>query len=114
MSVETDCRLLFVYGMLRRGSGHAMADFLAERSRFVGQARVRGRLYDLGRFPGMLAAEADDEFSAFAQAALDEFHAMDAADEAKKSLDKMQKETDEGVKKVDEIVAAKEKEVMQV
>ena len=37
-----------------------------------------------------------------------------AGDDAKKSLDKMQKETDEGVKKVDEIVAAKEKEVMQV
>src|SRR5512138_2721668 len=37
-----------------------------------------------------------------------------AADEAKKGLEKMQKETDDGVKKVDEIVAAKEKEVMQV
>jgi ribosome recycling factor len=37
-----------------------------------------------------------------------------AADEAKKALDKMQKATDDGVKKVDEIVAAKEKEVMQV
>ncbi len=37
-----------------------------------------------------------------------------SADEAKKSLDKMQKATDDGVKKVDEIVAAKEKEVMQV
>jgi ribosome recycling factor len=37
-----------------------------------------------------------------------------AADDAKKALEKMQKETDEGVKKVDEIVAAKEKEVMQV
>jgi ribosome recycling factor len=37
-----------------------------------------------------------------------------SADEAKKGLDKMQKETDEGIKKVDEIVAAKEKEVMQV
>ena len=37
-----------------------------------------------------------------------------AADEAKKALDKMQKATDEGVKKVDEILAAKEKEVMQV
>jgi ribosome recycling factor len=35
-------------------------------------------------------------------------------DEAKKALDKVQKETDDGVKKVDEIVAAKEKEVMQV
>lgn len=37
-----------------------------------------------------------------------------AGDEAKKALEKMQKETDDGVKKVDEIVAAKEKEVMQV
>jgi ribosome recycling factor len=35
-------------------------------------------------------------------------------DEAKKALEKMQKETDEGVKKIDEIVGAKEKEVMQV
>jgi ribosome recycling factor len=37
-----------------------------------------------------------------------------SGDEAKKCLEKMQKETDEGVKKIDEIVAAKEKEVMQV
>jgi ribosome recycling factor len=37
-----------------------------------------------------------------------------SGDDAKKALEKMQKETDEGVKKIDEIVAAKEKEVMQV
>jgi ribosome recycling factor len=37
-----------------------------------------------------------------------------AGDEAKKALEKMQKATDDGVKKVDEIVAAKEKDVMQV
>jgi ribosome recycling factor len=35
-------------------------------------------------------------------------------DDAKKALEKVQKETDDGVKKVDEIVAAKEKEVLQV
>jgi ribosome recycling factor len=35
-------------------------------------------------------------------------------DEAKKALEKMQKATDDGVKKIDEIVAAKEKDVMQV
>jgi len=35
-------------------------------------------------------------------------------DEAKKALEKMQKDTDDGVKKVDETVVAKEKEVMQV
>jgi ribosome recycling factor len=37
-----------------------------------------------------------------------------AADEAKKTMEKVQKETDEGVKRIDEMVAAKEKEVMQV
>ncbi len=35
-------------------------------------------------------------------------------DEAKKALEKVQKETDDGVKRVDEVVAAKEKDVMQV
>jgi ribosome recycling factor len=35
-------------------------------------------------------------------------------DDAKKALEKVQKATDEGVKKIDEIVAAKEKEVMQI
>ena len=37
-----------------------------------------------------------------------------AADEAKKTLEKIQKATDDGVKKIDEMVAAKEKEVMTV
>jgi ribosome recycling factor len=37
-----------------------------------------------------------------------------SADEAKKALEKVQKETDDGVKKVDEMVTAKEKEVMTV
>src|SRR5512143_987016 len=37
-----------------------------------------------------------------------------AADEAKKTLEKVQKATDDGVKKIDEMVAAKEKEVMTV
>jgi gamma-glutamylcyclotransferase (GGCT)/AIG2-like uncharacterized protein YtfP len=44
---------LFVYGTLRRISPNPMACFLAERARFVGEATVRGVLYNLGRFPGM-------------------------------------------------------------
>jgi ribosome recycling factor len=35
-------------------------------------------------------------------------------DDAKKALEKVQRETDDGVKKVDEMVAAKEKEVLTV
>jgi ribosome recycling factor len=37
-----------------------------------------------------------------------------SGDDAEKALEKMQKETDEGVKKIDDIVVAKEKDVMQV
>ena len=37
-----------------------------------------------------------------------------AADEAKKAMEKVQKETDDGVRRIDDLVAAKEKEVMQV
>jgi gamma-glutamylcyclotransferase (GGCT)/AIG2-like uncharacterized protein YtfP len=44
---------LFVYGTLRRRSRHPMALRLAQFARFAGAARIAGRLYDLGRFPGL-------------------------------------------------------------
>jgi gamma-glutamylcyclotransferase (GGCT)/AIG2-like uncharacterized protein YtfP len=43
---------LFVYGTLRQGSNNKFARLLAEQAHFVGPARVRGRLYDFGRYPG--------------------------------------------------------------
>ncbi len=45
--------LLFVYGTLRRRSRHPMARQLAERARLLGEATIAGRLYDLGRYPGL-------------------------------------------------------------
>jgi gamma-glutamylcyclotransferase (GGCT)/AIG2-like uncharacterized protein YtfP len=47
---------LFVYGTLRRASQHAMAKYLAARSAWLGLARMPGRLYDLGQYPGLLEA----------------------------------------------------------
>ena len=44
---------LFVYGTLKRRSRHPMARRLAQAARHVGAARIAGRLYDLGRFPGL-------------------------------------------------------------
>ncbi|HZZ79308.1 MAG TPA: gamma-glutamylcyclotransferase family protein [Gemmataceae bacterium] len=44
---------LFVYGTLRRRSRHPMAKRLAAAARHVGAATIAGRLYDLGRFPGL-------------------------------------------------------------
>lgn len=53
---------LFVYGTLRPGSRHPMAKFLAEHARHIGPAEMPGRLYDLGRYPGMTdAQDADDQ-----------------------------------------------------
>src|SRR5207244_1117859 len=44
---------LFVYGTLRRDPAHEMFHLLARTAHFVGEARVAGRLYDLGAYPGM-------------------------------------------------------------
>ena len=43
---------LFVYGTLRRGSNNKFARLLSEKAQFIGTARVPGRLYDFGRYPG--------------------------------------------------------------
>jgi gamma-glutamylcyclotransferase (GGCT)/AIG2-like uncharacterized protein YtfP len=53
---------LFVYGTLRQAARHPMALFLRAHARSLGPARARGRLYDLGAYPGMVAARGDDEW----------------------------------------------------
>ena len=47
--------LLFVYGTLRPFVDIAMAKWLRSHARHVGSATTRGRLYDLGAYPGMTA-----------------------------------------------------------
>jgi gamma-glutamylcyclotransferase (GGCT)/AIG2-like uncharacterized protein YtfP len=62
MNGERHPNYLFVYGTLRRESRHPMAVLLAKGARLVGRARVPGRLYDLGEYPGMTAPAAPDEW----------------------------------------------------
>jgi gamma-glutamylcyclotransferase (GGCT)/AIG2-like uncharacterized protein YtfP len=45
--------LLFVYGTLRAFVATAAGERLRRHSCLVGYARVAGRLYDLGRYPGL-------------------------------------------------------------
>lgn len=53
---------LFVYGTLRRDSGHPMARVLAARAQHVGPGRVAGRLYDLGPYPGAVPSDVPGEW----------------------------------------------------
>ena len=48
--------LVFVYGTLRRGSVRAMS-IRFPNSKFVADAKVSGRLFDLGAYPGLLLDE---------------------------------------------------------
>jgi gamma-glutamylcyclotransferase (GGCT)/AIG2-like uncharacterized protein YtfP len=48
--------LLFVYGTLRPFVDIPIARWLRRSARYLGPATTRGRLYDLGSYPGMHAA----------------------------------------------------------
>jgi gamma-glutamylcyclotransferase (GGCT)/AIG2-like uncharacterized protein YtfP len=53
---------LFVYGTLRRGFENKFARLLAERGRFIGDASVPGRLFDLGPHPGARRADQPNQW----------------------------------------------------
>ena len=50
-------RKLFVYGTLRRDAKHELSSLLERHARFVGRGAVRGKLYDLGDYPGLRSEE---------------------------------------------------------
>jgi gamma-glutamylcyclotransferase (GGCT)/AIG2-like uncharacterized protein YtfP len=56
-SAETSGHI-FVYGTLRRGA--TMHALLAPGAEWVGRARMRGRLFDLGHFPGFADGRAGE------------------------------------------------------
>jgi gamma-glutamylcyclotransferase (GGCT)/AIG2-like uncharacterized protein YtfP len=53
--------ILFVYGTLKRRSRHPMARRLADSARHVGAGTIAGRLFNLGRFPGLKPPRADSD-----------------------------------------------------
>jgi gamma-glutamylcyclotransferase (GGCT)/AIG2-like uncharacterized protein YtfP len=54
--------LLFVYGTLRPFVAIPMARWLAGAAHYVGPAKTRGRLYDLGPYPGLRASRGQREW----------------------------------------------------
>jgi gamma-glutamylcyclotransferase (GGCT)/AIG2-like uncharacterized protein YtfP len=75
---------LFVYGTLKRRSRHPMARRLAQAARHVGAARIAGRLYNLGRFPGLKTPRTADDWVHGDVYEIDEhtLHEMDAYENA--------------------------------
>ena len=45
---------LFVYGTLLSSAGHPMGARLGREARLIGEASIEGRLYRLGRYPGLV------------------------------------------------------------
>ena len=48
---------LFVYGTLRHGVNHRNGRLLMEQAEYIGEVSVRGYLYDIGRYPGLVLSE---------------------------------------------------------
>ena len=48
---------IFVYGTLRRETGHLMYHILARYADFIGDGYVHGKLYEVGGYPGMKLSE---------------------------------------------------------
>ncbi len=51
---------LFVYGTLLSAAGHAMGARLRREARPIGPGTIEGRLYNLGRYPGLVEATGAD------------------------------------------------------
>ena len=49
--------LLFVYGLLRIGAPHAMARFLEQNAKHICTARMRGAMYLVSYYPGIVIQE---------------------------------------------------------
>src|ERR1700749_172942 len=51
--------LLFIYGTLLNGDNE-YAVYLENNSRFYAEGRIKGKLYDVGEYPGAVLLESED------------------------------------------------------
>jgi gamma-glutamylcyclotransferase (GGCT)/AIG2-like uncharacterized protein YtfP len=52
--VHSDVFQVFVYGSLRRGFQSPAYEYISRFFNFAGEARVKGKLYDLGEYPAAI------------------------------------------------------------
>jgi gamma-glutamylcyclotransferase (GGCT)/AIG2-like uncharacterized protein YtfP len=72
---------LFVYGTLRKDNRNSMSQLLAGKARLLGRARMQGRLFDLGEYPGLVLSRDPDSW------VYGEVYALDNPDETLACLD---------------------------
>jgi len=53
---------LFVYGTLKKRFQSEMGRFLRSNSTFIGKGKIKGKLYDLGKYPGLTISAADESW----------------------------------------------------
>jgi gamma-glutamylcyclotransferase (GGCT)/AIG2-like uncharacterized protein YtfP len=59
--MEENVDKLFVYGSLRKGFPSAAYEYISKYFKFLGEAKVKGYLYDMGNFPAAIPTT-DDAF----------------------------------------------------
>ena len=59
--METTSQFLFVYGTLLQ-PGNEFAAYLNKHCKFIGDGRIRGRLYDIGEYPGAVIGNTEERY----------------------------------------------------
>lgn len=57
--MENNITKLFVYGSLRRGFHHPAYDYISKHFILISEAKVKGRLYDMGDYPAAIPLAED-------------------------------------------------------
>ncbi len=59
--METTNQFLFVYGTLLQ-PGNEFAAYLNKHCKFIGDGKIKGRLYDIGEYPGAVVGNAEERY----------------------------------------------------
>src|SRR5437870_1373328 len=57
--MENNTTQLFVYGSLRSGFHHPAYDYISKHFALISEAKVKGRLYDMGDYPAAISTAED-------------------------------------------------------
>lgn len=55
--MENNIQKIFVYGSLRSGFKHPAYEYISKYFKLVGDAKVKGKLYDMGSYPAAIPTE---------------------------------------------------------